>query len=121
MQFTSKLSFKQRKEYEQLMSLTKSFALSLKFLPQIFEPEKESYFEALNWLIKIFVFISLFPLALLLFYILMRFVFKKCRGPEKAKEITPLYKLTTWILLAVGVIGMLVLSIFILDASKKAK
>lgn len=109
------------KEYEQLLALTKSFALSLKFLPKIFEPEKESYFESLNQLLLIFVYVSLFPIGLLLIYILMRFVFNKCKGPSKAKEITPIYKAITWVLLAIGVIGVLILSIFILIASGKVK
>jgi uncharacterized Tic20 family protein len=51
----------------------------------------------------------------------MRFYFKKCAGPKKLKQVTKIYRNSTWIVMIVSSIATLVLFSIVLDKSTKVR
>ena len=119
--YENTLSKEERTSYEEMIQLKRSFSSAANYIPQNFTPEKESYWEQLNHLLIIFIIIAIFPLIFILFYFLMRFVFKKCAGPKKIKHVTKVYRNFTWIIMIVFSVLTLVLFSVVLAMSEKVR
>jgi hypothetical protein len=113
----SKLSQEERENYEKYLDQEKSFKKSLDFLSYNFEPETSKYWKSLNKIILAFFIVSIFPLLFIIFYLVVRFIFNKCHGPEKPSEISRFYRNLTWILLFGSMIGTFILFTIIIVKS----
>ena len=119
--YENTLSEEDRKPYEEMIQLKRSFSSTMDYIPQSFSPEKETYWEQLNHLLIIFVIIAIFPLIFILFYLFMRFVLKKCAGPKKIKQVTKSFRNFTWIIMIVFSILTLILFSIVLARSEKVR
>lgn len=117
----SSLTEEQRQEYEAMLELKTSFSGSLSFLPTSFSPEKSNYWTNLNYIIIVFTIIGAFPLGFILFYLVVRFVCKKCRGPEKVSQVTRVYRNVSWVVFGISAVTLITLLSIILGYSSKAK
>lgn len=117
----SSLTEKQRLEYEEMIALKDSFAASLSFLPSAFGPEDPNYWRSLRKIVITFAAISAFPILFIIFYLVVRFILKKCRGPTKVSQVTRNYRNCTWIIVGVGVLSFLSVHTTILVYSVMAK
>lgn len=119
--WNSNLTIEERDAYYEMIKLKQSFAASMSFLPRNFSPEMESYWSSLDYVVYIFLGIGAFPFAFVIFYFIVRFWCKKCRGPEKASKVTKSYRNITWILFMItsAVLICLLLSIVILSSRGK--
>lgn len=118
---SSKLSDKERKKYEDVLDTKISFSKSISFMPKSFEPELKSYWDKNNKLIVVFSLIALIPLLFVFVYFVVRFVFKKCKGPTKIRDVSRAYRYYTWILFIVSSICTIALMITITTFSEKTK
>lgn len=96
----SLISYEDRKYYENLLLIKKSFQVSLPFLPQEFHPESKTYFDQINSILIGFLIVSGVITSLVFFYLVMRFCCNKCIGPIKSSQITKSYRNITWILMS---------------------
>lgn len=119
--FESKISQEEREAYEEIIKLKRSFSSTMSYIPQNFTPEKPKYWEELDYLLIVFVIIALFPFLFICFYLLMRFVFKKCTGPRKLKQVTKNYRNITWFIMIAFTITSLILFSIILSKSEDVR
>ena len=104
-----------------MLDLKTSFTGSLSFLPTSFTPEKEDYWKNLNLIIGVFGIIAAFPFGFVVFYLIVKFVCKKCRGPEKVSQVTRVYRNISWILFGISGVTLMVILSIVLGYSNKAK
>ena len=119
--WNSTLETSQKEEYKTMIDLKTSFTGSLSFLPTSFTPEKEEYWKNLNLIIGVFAIIAAFPFGFVVFYLIVRFVCKKCRGPEKVSQVTRVYRNISWILFGISGVTLIVILSIVLGYSNKAK
>ena len=119
--YENTLTKEERTPYEEKIVLKRSFSSTMSYIPQSFSPEKEKYWKDLNSLLIVFTIIAIFPTVFIIFYFIMRFGFKKCAGPKKIKQVTKIYRNSTWIVMIVSSIAILVLFSIVLDKSTKVK
>ena len=117
----SKLTQEERDKYYEMIELKESFAASMSFLPKNFSPEMQSYWTSLDYVVYIFLGIGAFPFAFVLFYFIVRFWCKKCRGPEKASQVTKSYRNITWILFMITSFILICLLLSIVIYSSRGK
>lgn len=115
----SNLKPEERASYEEMVGLKRSFSTTMSYVPQSFSPERESYWDDLQMLINIFIFIAIIPAFCVIFYIVMRFIFKKCVGPQKISKVNKNYRNLTWALMIVSSAAVAVLFTIILVKSSK--
>ena len=120
-EFKSKISEKDRLNYEDLLETKLSFQNSISFLPEAFEPETQSYWDKINKLVIVFSLIAIIPLLFVFVYIIVRFVFKKCKGPARIQDISQMYRYNTWIIFFISAGATLGLMITITVYSEKSK
>jgi hypothetical protein len=98
--WNSKLTEGERLSYKKMINLKNSFAASLPYLPQFFQPEDPKYLEKVfQIMINFFYFVGSIAF-LILIYLVLRFCCKKCQGPTKMSQITRSYINYTWIILS---------------------
>ena len=119
--YENTLTKEERTPYEEKVVLKRSFSSTMSYIPQSFSPEKEKYWKDLNSLLVIFTIIAIFPTVFIIFYFVMRFCFKKCAGPKKIKQVTKMYRNSTWIVMIVSSLATLVLFSIVLDKSTKVR
>ena len=102
--YESTLSEEEREPYENIVNLKRSFASTMAYIPQSFKPETDDYWAGLNTLLIIFIVIAIFPTLFIIFYLIVRFVLKKCTGPKKLSEVNKLYRNLTWLIMIVSTI-----------------
>ena len=117
--YKSNITNEERINYEKMIDLKQSFTASLDSVSFTFTPEKQSYWNGLNHIIYVFFIISLFPIAIIIIYLLLRFLFKKCSGPTKESDITRFYRNSTWVLMILTTITLFILFTIILSDSIK--
>ena len=100
--YENTLTPEERESYEEIIQLKRSFSSTMSYIPQSFSPEKEKYWEELDYLLLVFVIIAMFPIVFIIFYLFMRFVLKKCTGPRKLKQVTKNYRNITWAIVIVS-------------------
>ena len=113
----SQLKPEERASYEEKVSLKRSFSTTMSYVPQSFSPEREEYWDDLNFLVRIFIFIAIVPAFCVIFYLVMRFIFKKCIGPQKISKVNKNYRNLTWVLMILSSIAVTVLFCIILSKS----
>ena len=119
--YENTLTKEERTPYEEKVVLKRSFSSTMSYIPQSFSPEKEKYWKDLNSLLVVFTIIAIFPTVFIIFYFVMRFCFKKCAGPKKIKQVTKIYRNSTWIVMIVSSVATLVLFSIVLDKSTKVR
>ena len=119
--YENTLTKEERTPYEEKVALKRSFSSTMSYIPQSFSPEKETYWKDLNSLLIVFTIIAIFPTVFIIFYLVMRFYFKKCAGPKKLKQVTKFYRNSTWIVTIVSSIAILILFSIVLDKSTKVR
>jgi hypothetical protein len=117
--YESKLSEEERKPYQEIVFLKRSFSSTMSYIPQNFTPEKEEYWDGLNHLLFIFIIIAIFPTIFILFYIIVRFICKKCTGPQKISQVNKLYRNLTWAIMIICTIVTALLFAVVLIKSVK--
>ena len=117
--YESKLSEEERKPYQEIVYLKRSFSSTMSYIPQSFTPEKEEYWEGLNYLLLIFIIIAIFPIIFIIFYIIVRFIFKKCTGPAKISQVNKLYRNLTWAIMIISTLVTAILFAIVLVKSIK--
>ena len=100
--YESTLSPEERESYENIIDLKRSFASTMSDIPSIFAPEKSDYWKGINYLLRIFIFIAVFPALFIIFYLFMRFVCRKCTGPKKISQVNKVYRNLTWVIMIVS-------------------
>jgi len=83
-----------------MIDLKNSFASTLTYLPQHFEPENPEYLQRVFQIMVNFFYAVGAIGFLVLVYLVLRFCCKKCVGPVKMSQITRSYRNTTWIILS---------------------
>ena len=116
--YENTLTPEERESYEEIIQLKRSFSSTMSYIPQSFSPEKEKYWEELDYLLLVFVIIAIFPIVFIVFYLFMRFVLKKCTGPRKLKQVTKNYRNITWAIMIVSSLGTIVLFSIVLGKSR---
>ena len=116
--YENTLTQEERESYEEIIQLKRSFSSTMSYIPQSFSPEKEKYWEELDYLLLVFVIIAMFPIVFIVFYLFMRFVLKKCTGPRKLKQVTKNYRNITWAIVIVSSLGTIVLFSIVLGKSR---
>ena len=119
--FPEVLSDKELEKYKANLSLRKEFLTSLSFLPQSFAPQDKNYILSLNKMVNIFSVVSIMPIFFILFYLFMRFYFKKCKGPQKTEQVSHLFRNFTWIIFFFASITSFLLIFIILIYSIKIR
>ena len=119
--YENTLSPEERKAYEDIIDLKRSFSSTMSYIPQSFAPEKEEYWEKLEYLLVIFIIIAAFPAAFIIFYLFMRFVLHKCTGPKKIKQVTKMYRNMTWFIMIVASLITIILFSIVLGRSIQVK
>jgi len=117
--YESKLSEEERKPYQEIVYLKRSFSSTMSYIPQSFTPEKEEYWDGLNHLMLIFIIIAIFPTIFIIFYIIVRFICKKCTGPQKISQVNKLYRNLTWAIMIISALITAVLFAIVLIKSIK--
>ncbi len=117
--YESTLTQEEREPYEEILSLKRSFATTMSYIPQSFAPEKEDYWGALTYLVVIFVIIAIFPTIFVIFYLFMRFVLRKCVGPRKVSEVNKMYRNITWFIMIISTLVTVILFCIVLVKSIK--
>lgn len=115
--YESTLAIDERGPYENIIELKRSFASTMSYIPQSFTPETEEYWDGLNTLLIIFIIIALFPTLFIIFYLLVRFVCKKCTGPRKLSEVNKIYRNLTWIIMIISTLVSAILFAIVLAKS----
>ena len=116
--YENTLTPEERESYEEIIQLKRSFSSTMSYIPQSFSPEKEKYWEELDYLLLVFVIIAMFPIVFIVFYLFMIFVLKKCTGPRKLKQVTKNYRNITWAIVIVSSLGTIVLFSIVLGKSR---
>ena len=116
--YENTLTPEERESYEEIIQLKRSFSSTMSYIPQSFSPEKEKYWEELDYLLLVFVIIAMFPIVFIVFYLFMRFVLKKCTGPRKLKQVTKNYRNITWAIVIISSLGTIVLFSIVLGKSR---
>ena len=119
--YENTLTPEERASYEDIIQLKRSFSSTMSYIPQSFSPEKEKYWEELEYLLIVFVIIAIFPTIFIIFYLFMRFVLKKCTGPRKVKQVNKVYRNITWIIMTVFSLLTMILFSVVLNKSVKVK
>ena len=119
--YENTLTQEERASYEDIIQLKRSFSSTMSYIPQSFSPEKEKYWEELEYLLIVFVIIAIFPTIFIIFYLFMRFVLKKCTGPRKVKQVNKVYRNITWIIMTVFSLLTMILFSVVLNKSVKVK
>ena len=119
--YENTLSPEERKSYEDIIDLKRSFSSTMSYIPQSFAPEKEEYWEKLEYLLVIFIIIAAFPAAFIIFYLFVRFVLHKCTGPKKIKQVTKMYRNMTWFIMIVASLITIILFSIVLGRSIQVK
>lgn len=117
--YKSKLSQSEREEYEEKIDLKRSFSAALDKVYNSFSPEKDGYWNGLNYITFMFFIISLFPIGVILIYLFLRFLCKKCSGPRKATDISRFKRNCTWVTLIISTLIVFILFTIILVYSVK--
>ena len=117
--YKSKLSQSEREEYEEKIDLKRSFSAALDKVYNSFSPEKDGYWNGLNYITFMFFIISLFPIGVILIYLFLRFLCKKCSGPRKATDISRFKRNCTWVTLIISTLVVFILFTIILVYSVK--
>lgn len=117
--YQSKLTQSEREEYENEIDLKRSFSAALDKVYDSFSPEKQGYWDGLNYITFMFFIIALFPIVLIFVYLILRFLCKKCSGPRKATDITRFKRNCTWATLIISTLGAFILFTIILVYSVK--
>ena len=117
--FISKLSNEEREKYEEMIDSKRAFSASMDKVYKSFSPEREGYWNGLNSVTLLFFYISLVIIVAIIFYLLLRFLFKKCKGPKNATDITRCYRNTSWVLMGISTVTVIVLFSIILSYSVK--
>ena len=112
--FETTLSPSERESYENIIQLKRSFTSTMSYIPQSFTPETEEYWNKLNFLLIIFVIIAIFPTIFIIFYLLMRFVFRKCTGPKKVSQVNKIYRNLTWLIMILSTLVSAILFAIVL-------
>ena len=115
--YESTLSPDERAPYENVVQLKRSFTSTAPYIPQSFKPESEEYWGGLNTLLIIFIVIALFPTLFIIFYLIVRFICKKCTGPRKLSEVNKTYRNLTWLIMIVSTIVSAILFAIVLVKS----
>ena len=115
--YTSTLSPKERKSYEDIVDLKRSFSSTMSYIPHSFSPENDDYWAGIDTLLFVFIIISIFPTIFIIFYIFMRFVLKKCTGPKKTSQVNKMYRNLTWFIMLVSSIVTAILFAVVLGKS----
>ena len=119
--YENTLSPEERKAYEDIIDLKRSFSSTMSYIPQSFAPEKEEYWEKLEYLLVIFIIIAAFPAVFIIFYLFVRFVLHKCTGPKKIKQVTKMYRNMTWFIMIVASLITIILFSIVLGRSIQVK
>ena len=119
--YENTLSPEERKAYEDIVDLKRSFSSTMSYIPQSFAPEKEEYWEKLEYLLVIFIIIAAFPAAFIIFYLFVRFDLHKCTGPKKIKQVTKMYRNMTWFIMIVASLITIILFSIVLGRSIQVK
>ena len=117
--FKSSLTEEERKSYEKMIDLKKSFSSSMDKVYKSFSPEKEGYWQGLNSVTFLFFTFSLILIIVIVIYLILRFFFNKCSGPRKATDITRCYRNSAWIIMILSSIIVFILFTIILAYSVK--
>ena len=117
--YQSKLTQEEREKYEEEIDLKRSFSATIDKVYDSFCPEKDDYWDGLNYITLIFFFISLIPIVIILIYFILRFLCNKCSGPRKITDITRFKRNCTWIVLILSTIVVFILFTIILVYSVK--
>ena len=117
--YQSSLTQGEREEYENEIDLKRSFSAALDKVYDSFSPEKEGYWDGLNYITFMFFIIALFPIVLIFIYLILRFLCKKCSGPRKATDITRFKRNCTWVTLIISTLVVFILFTIILVYSVK--
>jgi hypothetical protein len=117
--YESQLTDAERQSYLEIVYLKRSFSSTMTYIPQSFTPEREEYWNKLNFLVTIFIIIALFPVVFIIFYIIVRFVFRKCTGPKKVSQVNKLYRNVTWFIMLVSTLVVVILFLIVLVKSIK--
>ncbi len=96
----SELSEQEKISYKKMIDLKNSFASSLTYLPEYFEPENPEYLQRVFQIMINFLYAVGVIGFLVLVYLVLRFCCKKCVGPVKMSQITRSYRNATWIILS---------------------
>jgi hypothetical protein len=115
--YTSTLSPKERKSYEDIVDLKRSFSSTMSYIPHSFSPENDDYWAGIDTLLFVFIIIAIFPTIFIIFYIFMRFVLKKCTGPKKTSQVNKMYRNITWFIMLVSSIVTAILFAVVLGKS----
>ena len=102
--YESTLSVDERAPYESIVELKRSFASTMSYIPQSFKPETEEYWSGINTLLIIFIILAAFPTVFIIFYLIVRFICRKCTGPKKLSEVNKIYRNLTWLVMLVSTI-----------------
>ena len=119
--FSEVISDKELKKYKTNLSLRKEFLTSLSFLPKSFDPQDNNYFLNLNKIENIFLVVSIMPILFIIFYLFMRFYYKKCKGPQKTEQVSHLFRNFTWIIFFFASITSFLIMFIILIYSIKIR
>ena len=119
--FSEVISDKELEKYKTNLSLRKEFLTSLSFLPKSFDPQDNNYFLNLNKIENIFLVVSIMPILFIIFYLFMRFYYKKCKGPQKTEQVSHLFRNFTWIIFFFASITSFLLIFIILIYSIKIR
>ena len=117
--YESQLSEEERQSYLNIVYLKRSFSSTMTYIPQSFTPEREEYWNKLNFLVTIFIIIAMFPVVFIIFYIIVRFVFRKCTGPKKVSQVNKVYRNVTWFIMLVSTLVVVILFFIVLVKSIK--
>ena len=117
--YESQLTDAERQSYLEIVYLKRSFSSTMTYIPQSFTPEREEYWNKLNFLVTIFIIIAIFPVIFIIFYIIVRFVFKKCTGPRKVSQVNKIYRNITWAIMLVSTLVVVILFFIVLVKSVK--
>ena len=115
--FEKTLSPEERASYENIIQLKRSFTTTMSYIPQSFQPEKEEYWDKINFLLIIFVIIAIFPTIFIIFYLLVRFVCRKCTGPKKVSQVNKIYRNLTWLIMILSTLVSAILFAIVLVKS----
>ena len=115
--YDSKLSESERKSYEDIIDLKRSFSSTMSYIPHSFSPESDDYWWGINYLLVVFIIIAIFPTIFIIFYVFARFVFKKCTGPKKISQVNKMYRNLTWLIMIVSSIVTAILFAVVLGKS----
>ena len=122
--YNSTLTPEERKNYEDMINKKKQFTKSMQGMIDVdesFEPEKKSYWSGLNKITVTFTIIAIFPFTFIVFYLIMRFVFKKCTGPQKTSQVSRIYRNLAWVMMIGATISCFILYTIILSNSVNSK